>query len=90
MDLLTWGGTRIGASGASTSVISADTLRAGLSYIASMISPLPSVLTIQVIDPIVNDWPGSGKIMDLGNLTIWLAMESARTPPTWCATIDKI
>ena len=90
MDLLTRRGAKIGTSGANTGVIGANTLGAGLSYIVSTISPLPSVLITQVMDPIVNDWPGSGKIMELGKLTIWLAMESARTPPTWHATINEI
>jgi hypothetical protein len=39
---------------------------------------------------VVTTWPGSGRIMKLGKRTIWFAMDSARTPPTWCATVDKI
>ena len=55
-----------------------------------MISPLLSVPMIQVMDPTVKIYLGIGKAMELGKVTIWLAMESACTPPTWRATIDKI
>jgi hypothetical protein len=55
-----------------------------------MISPMPLALTIQVMDPIVNDWLGSRRTIELKKRTIWFAIESARTPLTWCATIDKI
>jgi hypothetical protein len=44
----------------------------------------------QVMDPTVKIWPGSGKAMELGKRTIWLAMDSARTPSTWGATVDEI
>ena len=71
-------------------MIGAKSFRIGLSYMVSTISPLPSALMIQVIDPIMNDWPGSGNIIELKILTIWLAMESACTPPTWRATVDEI
>jgi hypothetical protein len=44
---------------------------------------------VQVNIPIVNVSP-AGRTMEAGKLTIWLAIESARTPPTWCATIDEM
>ena len=28
--------------------------------------------------------------MELGKVTIWFAMDSARAPPTWRATVDEI
>jgi hypothetical protein len=28
--------------------------------------------------------------MEAGKVTIWLAIESTRTPPTWRATVDEI
>jgi hypothetical protein len=28
--------------------------------------------------------------MELGKWTIWLAKDSARTPPTYCTTVDEI
>jgi hypothetical protein len=44
----------------------------------------------QVMDLTVKIWPGLGKAMELEKWTIWLAKDSARTPPTYCATIDEI
>ena len=55
-----------------------------------MISPLLSVPMIQVMDPTVKIYLGIGKAMELGKVTIWLAMESAHTPPTWRTTVDEI
>jgi hypothetical protein len=43
----------------------------------------------QVIDLTVKVWRGSGRIMELGKRTIWLTMESTRTPPTWRAIVDE-
>jgi hypothetical protein len=44
---------------------------------------------VQVNVPIVNVRPAE-RSMEVGKLTIWLAMESARTPSTWRATIDDM
>ena len=55
-----------------------------------MISPLSYGPVIQVMDLTVKIWLGSGRAMELGKVTIWFAMNSARTTPTWCATIDEI
>ena len=55
-----------------------------------MIYPLPSGPMVQVMDLTVKICPGLGKAMELKKVTIWLAMESAHTSPTWRATIDEI
>ena len=55
-----------------------------------MISLLPSGPMTQVMDPTVKIWHGLGKAMELEKVTIWYAMNSARTPPTWSATVDEI
>jgi hypothetical protein len=44
---------------------------------------------VQVNVPMVNVRP-IGRTMEAGKLTVWLAMESACTPPTWRATVDRI
>jgi hypothetical protein len=86
MDLLTqWRGAGIGDVVANVGAIGV-----GWSCAASTISPLPSGPMTQVMDPTVKIWPGSGKAMELGKRTIWLAMDSARTPSTWGATVDEI
>ena len=71
-------------------VVDVGMIGVGWSCTASMISPLPSGPMIQVMDPTVKIWPGEEKAMELGKVTIWLAIESTSTPPTWRATIDEI
>jgi hypothetical protein len=44
---------------------------------------------VQVNVPIMNVRPAE-RTMEAGKLTSWLAMESARTPPTWRATVDEM
>jgi hypothetical protein len=48
-----------------------------------------SASVVQVNVLIVNISP-AGRTMEAGKLTIWIAIESARTPPTWRSTIDEI
>jgi hypothetical protein len=62
-----------------------DPVGAGGACTASTTSAGPSTPVV----PIVNVRP-AGRTMEAGKLTIWLAMESARTPPTWCATVDEM
>jgi len=40
---------------------------------------LPSGPMTKAMDPTMKIWPGSGRAMELGKWTIWLAMDSART-----------
>jgi hypothetical protein len=47
-------------------------------------------LAPMIMDPTMKDWPGSRRAMELGKWTIWFAMDSACTPPTWQATVDEI
>ena len=54
-----------------------------------MIPAVPLAPVVQVNTPTVKVWPAS-RIMEAGKVTIWFAMESARTPPTWRATVDEI
>jgi hypothetical protein len=54
-----------------------------------MIAAVPLTPVVQVNAPTVKVWPAS-RIMKVGKVTIWLAMESTCTPPTWRATIDEI
>jgi hypothetical protein len=44
---------------------------------------------VQVNVPIMNVSP-TESIMEAGKLTIWPAIESAHTPPTWRATVDEM
>ena len=52
----------------------------------AMKSPEP---VVQVIYPMVNVRP-FGIAMESEMMTILFAWKAVRTPPTWCATIDKI
>jgi hypothetical protein len=54
-----------------------------------MTSAGPSVPVVQVNIPIMNIKP-VGRTMEAGKLTIWLAIESACTPPIWHATVDEM
>jgi hypothetical protein len=49
----------------------------------------PSAPVVQVNVPIMNVSP-AGRTMEAGKSIIWLAIESARTTPTWRATIDEM
>jgi hypothetical protein len=44
---------------------------------------------VQVNVPIVNVRPAE-RSMEVGKLTIWLAMQSAHTTPTYSATVDDM
>jgi hypothetical protein len=46
-------------------------------------------LVVQVIWPTVNERP-STTAAESGMMTILLAWEAVRTPPTWRATVDEI
>ena len=59
MDLL----TQCRGTGIGDVVVAVGTISIG--YTASIISSTPSAPMTQVIDPIVNDWPGSGRTMEL-------------------------
>jgi hypothetical protein len=71
-----------------SAVVDVDSVGAG-ACTASMASAEPSAPVVQVNVPIVNVSP-AGRTMEAGKLTIWLAIESAHTPPTWRATVDEI
>jgi hypothetical protein len=69
--------------------VDVDPVGAGGACTASMTSVGPSTPVVQVNVSIVNVRP-TGRTMEAGKLTIWLAMESARTPSTWCATVNEM
>jgi hypothetical protein len=64
-----------------------DPVGAGGACTASMTSARTSTPVVRVNVPMVNIRP-AGRTMEAGKLTIWLAMESARTSPSWGATVD--
>jgi hypothetical protein len=70
-------------------IVDVDLVGVGGACIASMSSAGPSVPVVQVNISILNVRP-AGRSMEAGKLTIWLTMESARTPPTWHATVDEM
>jgi hypothetical protein len=70
-------------------IIDVDSVSARGACTASTASAGPSALVVQVNVPIVNVSPVE-RTMEAGKLTIWLAIESVRTPPTWRATIDEM
>jgi hypothetical protein len=72
-----------------SAVVDVDLVGAGGACTASMTSAGPSALVAQVNVPIVNV-KSAGRTMEAWKLTIRLAMESARTPPIWRATVDEI
>jgi hypothetical protein len=72
-----------------SAVVDVDSVCARGACTTSMASTGSLALVVQVNIPIVNVSP-AGRTMEAGKLTIWLAIESARTPPTWCATIDEM
>jgi hypothetical protein len=72
-----------------SAIVDVDSVGVGGACIASMASVGPSAPVVQVNIPIMNVNP-TKRTMEVGKLTIWLAIESARTPPTWCATIDEM
>jgi hypothetical protein len=49
----------------------------------------PSAPMVQVNVLIMNISP-TGRTMEARKLTIWLAIESTRTPPTWRTTVDEM
>jgi hypothetical protein len=69
--------------------VDVDAVSAAGACTASTTSAGPSTPVVQVNVPIVNVRP-TGRTMEAGKLTIWLAMEFARTPPTWRTTIDEM
>jgi hypothetical protein len=77
-------GPKIGSA-----VIDVDSVGTGGARTASMTSARPSASVVQVNVPIVKVSP-TGRTMEAVKLTIWLAIESARTPLTWHATIDEM
>jgi hypothetical protein len=64
-----------------SAIVDVDSVGIGGACTVSMTSLGPSAPVVQVNVPIVNVKP-AGRAMEAGKLTIWLAMESARTPPT--------
>jgi hypothetical protein len=70
-------------------VVDVDLVGAGGACTASTTSLGPSMPVVQVNVLIINIRP-AGRTMEARKLTIWFTMESARTPPTWHATIDEI
>jgi hypothetical protein len=72
-----------------SAIVDVDLVGAGGACTTSMASAGPSAPVVQVNVPIVNVGPAR-RTMEAGKLTIWLAIESARTPHTWCATVDDM
>jgi hypothetical protein len=72
-----------------SAVIEVDSVGAGGAFTASTTSAGPSAPVVEVNVLIVNVSP-AGRTMEAGKLTIWLVIESARTPPTWHATVDDM
>jgi hypothetical protein len=70
-------------------VVDVDSVGAGGACTVSMTSARLSAPVVQVNVLIVNVSP-AGRTMKAGKLTIWLAIDSARTPPTWRATVDEM
>jgi hypothetical protein len=70
-------------------VIDVNSVGAGGACTVSTASAGPSASVVQVNVPIVNVSP-TERTMEAGKLTIWFAIESARTPPTWRATVDEM
>jgi hypothetical protein len=66
-------------------VVDAD--RICVSSVAVAVKLLTPV--VHVIWPTVNERP-SATTMKSGMMTILLAWEAVRTPPTWCTTVDEI
>jgi hypothetical protein len=64
-----------------STVVDVDSVGAVGGCTTSMTSVGPSALVVQVNISIVNVRPAR-RTTEAGKLTIWLAMESARTPPT--------
>jgi hypothetical protein len=62
-------------------IVDVDSVRIGGACTTSTASAGPSEPVVQVNVLIVNVCP-TGRTMEAGKLTIWLAIESARTPPT--------
>jgi hypothetical protein len=63
-----------------SAVVDVDLVGTGGVYTASMTSAGPSALVVQVNILIVNIRP-TERTMEVGKLTIWLSIESTRTPP---------
>jgi hypothetical protein len=72
-----------------STIVDVDSVGAGGTCTASMASAGPSASVVQVNVPIVNVSP-AGRTMEEGKLTIWLAIESTCTLPTWRATINEM
>ena len=59
-------------------------------YIGSMISPSPSALVTQEIDPTIKIWLGFGEDEEPAKHTILFIIETARTPLPGAPTVDRI
>ena len=79
------GGSRIGSAVAGVGVVGVESICTGL-----MISPFPSALMTQEIDPTVKIWSGFGEDEEPEKCTILFVMETARTPLPGASTIDRI
>jgi hypothetical protein len=64
-------------------VIGAESIYTGL-----MISPSPTALMIQEIDPVVKIWPSFREDEELERCTILFTMVTARTPLPRAPTVD--
>jgi hypothetical protein len=62
-------------------IVDVDSVGTGGACTTSMTSAGPLASVVQVNVSILNVRP-AGRTMEAWKLTIWLAMESARTPPT--------
>jgi hypothetical protein len=72
-----------------SAIVDVDSVGVGGACTASTTAAGPLASVVQVNVPIVNVSP-VGRAMEAGKLTIWLAIKSARTPPTWHATVDEM
>ena len=66
-------------------MVSAESIDTGL-----MISPSPSALMTQEIDPTVKVWPSFGEDEEPEKCTILFVMETTRTPLPGAPTVDRI
>ena len=75
----------IGSAVAGVGVVGVESICTGL-----MISPFPSALMTQEIDPTVKIWLGFGEDEEPKKCIILFVMETARTPLPGAPTVDRI
>ena len=79
------GGSEIESAVACVGVVGVESICTG-----SMISPSPSALMTQEIDPTIKIWPGFGEDEEPAKYTILFIMETTRTPLPSRPTVGRI